>query len=74
MSFTIKDNGSVLELIAVGQCEVVAKFSKPGHGMQPGGGVFEWKPLKINLDTAKQFFERHLAQTPARFASHVGAR
>jgi hypothetical protein len=74
VSYTVKDNGSVLELIEVASAETCAKFSKPGHGMQPGGGVFEWKPLKVNLDTAKQFFERHLAQTPARFASHVGAR
>jgi len=72
VSYTVKDRGNILELIEVASAETCAKFSK--HSMQSGGGIFEWKPLKVNLETARKFFEQHLAQTPARFASHVGAR
>lgn len=74
MSYTVRDIGNVLELIEIASAEVCAKFTKPGHGMTTMGGVFSYKPMKINLETAKEHFERHLARNPARNVSTAGER
>jgi hypothetical protein len=71
--FTVVEHGTQLHLCDT-HMKPVAKFSKPGSSMQPGGGVFWYKPLEVSKAEAEATFKRHLASTPARVASTVGAR
>ena len=59
MNTTIIDNGSTLSLMKDGA--EIAQYVKPGHGLQPGVGLFKIMPLEIAIKEAMETFKNYLS-------------